>query len=212
MVHGSWFMAHGSWFRAREPSNLPPTWRVRRIWGDPRITMKSYQISSQSPGQQKSWKLFLRHSKSWKTAPGIIRNPTSVKVGFRNSSNAKCLVLESQTSRFRPKNRQKRNLETTINRYTFLVQDTRKAVKTGTRNPLKSREIEAWPPKCYFLWAWVPQDRPRLMAKKKIGAGSPRPRALAPIFSWTWAVSLEQRALRQEPWALSHGPGTLNHS
>ena len=35
--------------RAQEPPNLPPTWRVLRIWDDPRVDLKIYQISSLSP-------------------------------------------------------------------------------------------------------------------------------------------------------------------
>ena len=39
--------------------------------------------------------------------PGIIRLPTSAKVDFCNTSFAKRLFFQSQTSRFRPKNHQK---------------------------------------------------------------------------------------------------------
>ena len=41
----------------------------RRIWGDPRITLKTHQVSSQFPGQQKSRKLVPK-------SPKIIKNRT----------------------------------------------------------------------------------------------------------------------------------------
>ena len=34
----------------------------------------------------------------------------------------------------------------------------------------------------------------------------------APNFSWSWAISLDPRALRHEPWALSHEPWSSNHN
>ena len=41
-----------------------------------------------------------------KMEPGIMRNPISAKVDFCNTSLSKCLVFQSQTPRFRPKNQQ----------------------------------------------------------------------------------------------------------
>ena len=38
----------------------------------------------------------------------IMRNPISAKVDFCDTSLAKCLVFQSQTHRFRPKNHQKK--------------------------------------------------------------------------------------------------------
>ena len=83
--------------RAKNPC-VPTSPEGRWIWGDPRITLKSHQIWSQSPGQQKSWKL----------VPRTMRNPISAKVGFCNTSFAKYLFFQSQPSRFRPKNQQKK--------------------------------------------------------------------------------------------------------
>ena len=40
--------------------------------------------------------------------PRIMRNPISAKADFCNSSFAKCLFFQSQTSRFKPKNQQKK--------------------------------------------------------------------------------------------------------
>ena len=101
----------GSWnscYLALGNEPICPNQLRRRIWGDPRITLKSHQVSSQSPVPQISWKLVQGHPKSWKMDPGIMRIPTSVKVEFCNTSLAKCLVFQSQTPRFRPKNHQKK--------------------------------------------------------------------------------------------------------
>ena len=47
----------------------PPTHRRLRIWDDPRITMEIHQFSSQSPRQQKPWKLVPRLPKIVKNRP-----------------------------------------------------------------------------------------------------------------------------------------------
>ena len=49
----------------------------------------------------------------------------------------------------------------------------------------------SWP---RTIWRWVPQAR-----------------ALAPNFSWPWAMSLEPRGMSHEPWAMSHEPLTTNN-
>ena len=51
------------------------------------------------------------HPKSWKMDTGTMRNLISAKVDFCNTSLAKCLVLQSQTPRFRLKNHQKKQPE-----------------------------------------------------------------------------------------------------
>ena len=66
--------------------------------------------------------------------PRIMRSPASARIDFCNTSLAKCLVFQSWTSTFRPKNYQKRSLETCITKDTFLVQDIEKTLKVGSLN------------------------------------------------------------------------------
>ena len=78
-------------------------------------------------------------SKIIKVDPGIMRSPTS--------AHTKSVVLELQTPRFKPPNRQKKKPGDT----------------DGKRHPeahTKSHKIQACTAKCISLCSQVPQDRP----------------------------------------------------
>ena len=81
---------------------------VSQDLGWPRITLKTYQTSWQSLKQKKSWKLVPRIFKIWKLDPGSMRYPDCAKGDFCNTSHTKNWLFQSQTSKFRPKNDQKK--------------------------------------------------------------------------------------------------------
>ena len=68
---------------------------------------EGHSISSQPPGQQSRESWFPKPPQIRKTEPGEMRNPTSARIDFCNTSNAKCLAFQSQTSRFRSNNQKK---------------------------------------------------------------------------------------------------------
>ena len=69
--HVSCLVSQVSWTVCCPPkkNQSPSTHRRLRIWDDPRITMKIHQFSSQSPRQQKPWKLVPRLPKIMKNRP-----------------------------------------------------------------------------------------------------------------------------------------------
>ena len=68
------------------------TWKVLKFQGN---CQESTSNANWSQG----------HPKSWKIAPGILRKKTKFcENWFCNTYHAKCLVFQSQTSRFRPQN------------------------------------------------------------------------------------------------------------
>ena len=69
-----------------------------------------------------------------KMDPGIIRIPTSARIDFCNTSLAKFLVLQSQTSKSRPKNHQKKKPGNKHEEIHFFIQGTQKTFKTGSLN------------------------------------------------------------------------------
>ena len=93
---------------------------------------------------------------------GIIRNPTSAKVDFCNTSYAKCLVSQSQTPRFKPKNHQKKRPGNKYDEILFGSKSTQKPLKMDLRNQPKVGKIQAWTSKCPFLCSRMFQDRPRI--------------------------------------------------
>ena len=58
--------------------------------------------------------------------------------------------------------------------------------------------------------SWLMAYGSWLMANKKFGAGSPRPRALAPSF--LLAMSHEPWGMSHEPWAMSHEPSSMHQA
>ena len=91
------------------------------------------------------------------------------KVGFCNPSHTKCLFLEPQTSRFRSPNRQKNDLETSMNkRQLFSSKVPKKLSKQGPEIDLKSIKTQAWTPRSPFLCSKVPLDRPKVPQDAKV--------------------------------------------
>ena len=85
-----------------------PIYHQPGVWSGSGVTPESpwkvinFQASLQ--GNKSHENLSQGHPKSWKIDPGIIRNPISAKDDFCNTSLAKCLFLQSQTPKFKPKN------------------------------------------------------------------------------------------------------------
>ena len=89
----------GSWnccYRAREGT----IYHQPGIWGDPKITLKIHQISSQSPGQQKSWKLVPRQSKIMKNGSWNHEKSDFCESWFLQYLPCQMLVLATPTTRF----------------------------------------------------------------------------------------------------------------
>ena len=85
----------------------------------------------------------------------IMRNPTSAKVGFCNSSTATCLVFQSQTSKFKLENIRKNKTNT---------------FKVGFLIHPKSIKIQAWISKFPFLCSPKSQDRSNVPQDAKVEA------------------------------------------
>ena len=73
-----------------------------------------------------------------------MRNPISAKVDFGNASLAKCLFLQSQTPKFKPKIIRKSNLEIDMKKNLCWSKSTQKALKMGPLNQQQIDEIQAW--------------------------------------------------------------------
>ena len=76
--------------------------------GNPEKPYNFKTAPSESPRQQKNENWSQGHPKSSKLDPGMIPNPISAKDDFCNTSLAKCLFLQFQTPKFRPRNHQKK--------------------------------------------------------------------------------------------------------
>ena len=146
---------------SRPKNRVPFHQDGRRIWGD-------------SPGSP--WKVikFLASLQgTLKMDPGIMRNSTSVKVDFYNNSFAKCLVSQSQTSIFGPKNHQNKkpgNKHDQIQLFCSNVPTKlSKWVPKSTRNRYKSKP---GPQSVLSLCSPVSQDRPRGSQDAKVESPS----------------------------------------
>ena len=84
-------------------------------------------------------------------SPGIMSSPTSAKNDLCNTSNAKCLVFQSQTSRCRPKNHPKENLETSMNKYTFFGPRYPKSFQNAVFKSIKNQENRSLDLKVSFV-------------------------------------------------------------
>ena len=87
---------------------LPSTRKVPRsgVTSEPPWKVIKFQASLQGNKSHENWSQ--GHPKSWEIDAGIMRNPISAKADFCNTSLAKCLVFQSQTPRFKPKNQKKK--------------------------------------------------------------------------------------------------------
>ena len=144
-------MFHGLCFQFGAPggTNLPSTRLGLRICEDPRITLKSHQIWSQSRStinMKTSSKATQNHEKlreksnffeSW-----FLQYPQSKMLGFPIPD----------TPFFKPQNRQKKKLETNINKYTFfLFQEFPTNTQNGFPNTPKTDTNQSLDLKCPFL-------------------------------------------------------------
>ena len=80
-----------------------------------------------------------------------------MKSCFCNTSHTKCLISKPQKSRFRPRDHEKRDLETSM-------QNTHTHTCTGPlanqkEFPKRSTEIQTWIPRSPFLFSQVPLER-----------------------------------------------------
>ena len=104
---GSWCMSHVSWLMfpglgsGREPIYSP------EIWGDPRNTLKSYQISNHSQGQQKSWKLITSPPKIMKIRPWDHEKSNFCESWFVQYIACHMIGYPIPDIKFRPNNHQK---------------------------------------------------------------------------------------------------------
>ena len=99
--------------------------------------------------------------------PGIKRNPISAKVDFCNTSNSKCLVLQFQTSGFKPKILSEK-VTTKIQLVWF--QGARTTSKTGSLNPPKINKKRSLDLKVFFLVLPNVPGLPRVPQDAKAGA------------------------------------------
>ena len=124
---------------AQKTAQLTPNPLGRRIRDDPRITLKviKFQTILHSNESQEIWSQ--GHPKSWKIDLEIMRNPISAKADFCNTSLAKCLLFQSQTPRFRPKNHQKKQPGNRYEKIMFSVQMYPKISLNGSPKSAKNQ-------------------------------------------------------------------------
>ena len=165
------------WFGVpQKATNLPSTMRGAGSGVTPESPWKiiNFQASLQGNKSHENWSQ--GHPKSWKIDPGIMRNPISAKVDFCNTSLAKCLVFQSQTPRFRPKNHQKKQPGNRYEKIMFSVQMYPKISLNGSPKSAKNRQNPSLDltsaPQCPRIVPGSSQDRPRVPQDAKVEAPS----------------------------------------
>ena len=111
-------------------NKLLSTWRGARYGVTPKWAWKVIKIQASLQGNKNNENWSQGYPKSWKMQPGIMGNPTSVKFHFCNISHAKCLVFQSQTSRFKSKKASEKETWKQASQNTlFLIQSPKKLSK-----------------------------------------------------------------------------------
>ena len=115
-----------------------------------------------------------------KNDPGITRNPISAKVDFCNTFHAKCLFLQSQTPKFRPKNQQKKQPGNRYEKNCFFCPKVPKKLSEWVPK-INKKSIKSKPGphralpcalQCPRIVPGSSQDRPRDLQDAKVEAPS----------------------------------------
>ena len=159
-------MFPGSWLMVYDPGNVPFSvhHEGRRIWGDPRITLKSHQTPSQSSGQQKSWKLVPKPPKTIKNGPWNHEKSNFCESCFLQYLPCQMLGFPIPDTQIQtPKIITKSNLEIHMKKSSFWSKSTRKAIKIRPLNQEKIDKIQAWTSQGPSLCPPMSQGRPRIV-------------------------------------------------
>ena len=152
--------------RAEGATSLPQP-VVRHQPSPHRPAIANHEISSSSPKHRKSSKVI---PKPWKTSENdteINRSPTYGKIKFLcHTPPTKCLILEPQTSRSRPRNHYKTWPVNTCNKkHICCANSKQKLSKWNPETHPKSTSSKPWPqclPSCALKSPWIARWSPKV--------------------------------------------------
>ncbi len=144
--------------------------------GWPQNPMKIHQFSSQSPRQQKPWKLVPRLPKIMKNRPWNHEKSNFYRNWSLQYFPCQMHVFQSQTPKFRPNNQKKKQPGDRYEQICFFVQKYPNNFQNGSPKSSKNRQNPSLDPTGSFLVpSNVPgssQDRPRVPQDAKVEAPS----------------------------------------
>ena len=152
---------------------FPPPPGGAQDLGWPQNHTENHQFSSQSPGQQKPWKLVPRPPKIMENWPGNHEKSNFCKSWFLQYLPSQMLGFPTPATQIQTHKSSEKHPGNRYEKILFFGPNVSKNLfKWVPLNRQKINKIQAWTSQCPFLCSPMSQDRPRVPQDAKVEAPS----------------------------------------